>query len=47
METGLLWRQVVTDLHARDYADVSPTRGVFTGSYSPILRVEVTVEPAE
>jgi transglutaminase-like putative cysteine protease len=29
----------------RDYADVSPTRGVFTGSYSPILRVEVTVEP--
>ena len=22
METGLLWRQVVTDLHARDYADV-------------------------
>jgi transglutaminase-like putative cysteine protease len=31
----------------RDYADVSPTRGVFTGSYSPILRVEVTVEPTE
>lgn len=31
----------------RDYSDVSPTRGVFTGSYSPILRVEVTVEPAE
>lgn len=31
----------------RDYADVSPTRGVFTGSYSPSLRVEVTVEPAE
>jgi transglutaminase-like putative cysteine protease len=29
----------------RDYADVSPTRGVFTGSYAPILRVEVTVEP--
>jgi len=29
----------------RDYADVSPTRGVFTGSYSPVLRVEVTVEP--
>jgi 3-isopropylmalate dehydrogenase len=23
METGLLWREVVTDLHARDYADVS------------------------
>jgi 3-isopropylmalate dehydrogenase len=23
METGLLWRQVVTDLHARDYADVT------------------------
>ena len=22
MESGLLWRQVVTDLHARDYADV-------------------------
>ncbi|MGZ6038317.1 MAG: 3-isopropylmalate dehydrogenase, partial [Phenylobacterium sp.] len=22
METGLLWRQVVTDLHQRDYADV-------------------------
>jgi 3-isopropylmalate dehydrogenase len=22
METGLLWRQVVTDLHKRDYADV-------------------------
>jgi 3-isopropylmalate dehydrogenase len=22
METGLLWRQVVTDLHAREYADV-------------------------
>jgi len=22
METGLLWREVVTDLHARDYADV-------------------------
>ena len=31
----------------RAYADVSPTRGVFTGSYSPILRVEVTVEPTE
>ncbi|MES1168923.1 MAG: transglutaminase family protein [Oleiharenicola lentus] len=31
----------------RDYADVSPTRGVFTGSYSPVLRVAVTVEPAE
>jgi transglutaminase-like putative cysteine protease len=30
----------------RDYADVSPTRGVFTGSYSPILRIAVTVEPA-
>ena len=29
----------------RDYADVSPTRGVFTGSYSPILKVAVTVEP--
>jgi 3-isopropylmalate dehydrogenase len=22
METGLLWREVVTDLHAREYADV-------------------------
>lgn len=31
----------------RDYSDVSPTRGVFTGSYSPILRVAVTVEPVE
>src|SRR6478736_129065 len=31
----------------RDYADVSPTRGVFTGSYSPVLKVAVTVEPAE
>jgi len=31
----------------RDYADVSPTRGVFTGSYSPILRIAVTVEPVE
>lgn len=30
----------------RDFVDVSPTRGVFTGSYSPRLRVEVTVEPA-
>ncbi len=29
----------------RDYSDVSPTRGVFTGSYSPVLRVAVTVEP--
>jgi transglutaminase-like putative cysteine protease len=29
----------------RDYADVSPTRGVFHGSYSPILKVAVTVEP--
>jgi transglutaminase-like putative cysteine protease len=29
----------------RDYADVSPTHGYFTGSYSPILRVAVTVEP--
>lgn len=29
----------------RDYGDVSPTRGVFTGSYSPLLRVAVTVEP--
>jgi transglutaminase-like putative cysteine protease len=29
----------------RDYTDVSPTRGVFTGSYSPILRIAVTVEP--
>lgn len=31
----------------RDYADVSPTRGVFTGSYSPILKIAVTVEPVE
>ncbi len=31
----------------RDYADVSPTRGSFTGSYSPTLRVAVTVEPVE
>jgi transglutaminase-like putative cysteine protease len=31
----------------RDYGDVSPTRGVFTGSYSPILRVAVTVEPTD
>lgn len=31
----------------RDYVDVSPTRGVFTGSYSPILRIAVTVEPVE
>jgi transglutaminase-like putative cysteine protease len=31
----------------RDFADVSPTRGVFTGSYSPILRIAVTVEPVE
>lgn len=31
----------------RDYADVSPARGVFTGSHSPSLRVEVTVEPTE
>ncbi len=23
METGLMWREVVTDLHARDYADVT------------------------
>jgi transglutaminase-like putative cysteine protease len=30
----------------RDYTDVSPTRGVFTGSYSPLMRVAVTVEPA-
>src|SRR5439155_24052119 len=25
METGLLWREVVTDLHKRDYADVELT----------------------
>lgn len=31
----------------RDYADVSPTRGVFTGSFSPILKIAVTVEPVE
>ncbi len=30
----------------RDFTDVSPTRGVFTGSYSPVLRIAVTVEPA-
>ncbi|AOS43357.1 hypothetical protein Verru16b_00400 [Lacunisphaera limnophila] len=29
----------------RDYSDVSPTHGYFTGSYSPRLRVAVTVEP--
>lgn len=29
----------------RDYNDVSPTRGVFTGSYSPVLSIGVTVEP--
>jgi transglutaminase-like putative cysteine protease len=29
----------------RDYADVTPTHGYFTGSYSPHLRVGVTVEP--
>lgn len=31
----------------RDYSDVSPTHGYFTGSYSPRLRVGVTVEPVE
>jgi transglutaminase-like putative cysteine protease len=31
----------------RDYSDVNPTRGVFTGSYSPVLKVAVTVEPVE
>ena len=31
----------------RDYSDVSPTRGAFTGSYSPRLRVAVTVEPVD
>ena len=31
----------------RDYSDLSPTRGVFTGSRSPALRVGVTVEPVE
>jgi len=29
----------------RDYADLSPTRGIFTGSMSPQLSVGVTVEP--
>lgn len=29
----------------RDYGDVSPTRGVFTGSHAPVLRIAVTVEP--
>jgi transglutaminase-like putative cysteine protease len=31
----------------RDYVDVSPTRGVFTGSNSPSLRIAVTVEPVD
>lgn len=31
----------------RDYADVSPTRGVFTGATPPPPRVAVTVEPDE
>ncbi len=31
----------------RDYADLSPTRGVFTGSVPPAPRVGVTVEPLE
>lgn len=30
----------------RDYTDVSPTRGVFTGSYAPAMSIAVTVEPA-
>ena len=31
----------------RDYGDVSPTRGVFTGSQPPAPRIGVTVEPIE
>ena len=31
----------------RDYSDVSPTRGVFTGATPPAPRVGVTVEPVE
>jgi transglutaminase-like putative cysteine protease len=31
----------------RDYADVSPTRGVFTAGGTPMLKVAVTVEPEE
>lgn len=31
----------------RDYADVSPTRGVFTGATPPAPKIGVTVEPAE
>jgi transglutaminase-like putative cysteine protease len=30
----------------RDFDDISPTSGVFSGSYSPTLRIAVTVEPA-
>ena len=31
----------------RDYADVSPTRGVFSGGGNHILNIGVTVEPEE
>lgn len=31
----------------RDYADVSPTRGVFSGGGGHVLRIGVTVEPEE
>lgn len=31
----------------RDYSDISPTRGVFTGAHPPAPRIGVTVEPVE
>ena len=43
METGLLWREVVTDLHGRDYADVTPLKGIYSGSSTSHLFVEVQI----
>ncbi|AHF92193.1 transglutaminase [Opitutaceae bacterium TAV5] len=37
----------ITVARGRDYADITPTRGVFSGAGTHALKVEVTVEPED
>ncbi|RRJ98086.1 transglutaminase family protein [Opitutaceae bacterium TAV4] len=47
--TNLMFAGVghITVARGRDYADITPTRGVFSGADSHALKVEVTVQPED
>ena len=50
MESGLLWREVVTDLHKRDYADVTlagaKVAATITGGETAFSMTSATAVPS-